>query len=288
MARANNKARLLASVQNLTPTVAGQLADLLESIAGATGAEDIGEIETSVRSSRRKARAEAAAAEKPARRSRRAKAEAEDEKPTRRRRGAAKAEADEKPARRTRKPKVEIELLADDVTVDDLFEILENFEGEPVAGTMRDLKPLVEAYGVDAKEFLADIDGTAKEKAEELGMLLAGLKALEAQIVATLKDNGEAMDEIIEELDLELRETARPGTVAKAIIVAMHEDAAEAEDEDGEDEAEDEVEEVAPRRRRRAKAEDEDEKPARKSRRAKAKAADEDEDELDDLDDLDD
>ena len=290
MARVNHKARLLAAAATLPSASAGILADLIESMVVNTNGEEISELETAVRSSRRKAKAEVAD-EKPARRSRRsAKAEVE-EKPARKSRRAKAEVADEKPARRTRKPKAEV--LPEDVTVDDLFEILDSFEGEPVAGTLRDLKPLVEAYGVDVKAFLAELDGTAKEKAVELGMMLAALQSLEAQIKASIAEDDDAMAEIIEELDLELRENARASTIAKAIIVAMHEEVEEGDDEDegeddadDEDNADDEEEEVAPRRRRRAKAEVE-EKPARKSRRA-AKAKDEDEDDLEDLDDLDD
>ena len=284
MARISNKTRLLSAVSSLPNATAGQLADFLESVVAATGAEDIGEIETSVRSSRRKAKAEVA--EKPARRTRRAKAEPEDEKPARRTRRAkaeVEDEGDEKPARRTRKPKAEA--LPEDVTVDDLYDILEKFEGEPLAGTLRDLKPEAEAYGLDVKAFLAEFEGTAKEKAEELGMFVAACKALEASIVASLKEDEDAMSEIIEELELDLSERARAGTIAKAIVVALHDEAEDGED-DSDDEEEEEEEEVAPRRSRRAKAEVA-EKPARRSRRAKAEVEDEDDD-LSDLDDLND
>ena len=289
MARVNHKARLIASTANLSSAVAGQLADLIESMTAMGSAEEISEMETAVRSSRRKAKAEAA--EKPARKTRRAKAveEDEDEKPARRTRRAAKAEVAEKPARRTRRAKAET--LPEDVTVDQLFDILEEFEGEPVEGTLRDLKPIAESYGLDTKAFLADLEGTPKEKAAELGMFIAACKAIEAQIVATLKADDAAMDEILEELGLDV--TGRASKIAKAIVVALNTEAEEGddedEDEDGDDadadeEDEDEDEKPARRTRRAAKAE---EKPARSSRR-KPKMVDEDEADEDDLDDLDD
>lgn len=289
--RATVLANISSLLSNLSPAAQANTLAFLQSVAVGNENEDIGEIEVSTRAARRKARAAAKAeAAKPARGTRSTRKAAEDEKPVRKTRTARKAadEEDEAPVRRARKPKVEA--FDGEVTVDDLYDVLDNFEGEPVEGTIRELKPLLEALGADVAgiyEAAEEESGeklTSKEKAVELGVHLAAMQALSAKIVATLKEDEEAFDDIIEELDLELSETARPGTIAKAIIEAINaetgdEDEDEGDDEDDADEEEEE-EEVAPRRKRSAAKVAE--KPARGSKRKSAK------DDLEDLDALDD
>ena len=296
--RSNASARITSLLASLSPAGIAAVAAVAEQLAVANANEDIGDVEHSTRAERRKARAaaKAKAEAKPARgtrTSRRAKDE-DDEKPTRATRRGSKAaeDEDEKPARRPRRAKVEA--FDGDVTVDDLYDVLDNFEGEPVAGGVRELKPMAEAYGIDVAALYEAAEAEAggklstADKANELGVIIAACKHLEAKIVSTLKEDAEAMDEIIEELELEFSERASDAKVAKGIIEAINagddaadEDEDDADDEDGEDD-EDEEEEVAPRRRRSARAEKE-EKPARSSRRSRKN-----DDDLSDLDDLDD
>jgi hypothetical protein len=305
MARVNHKARLVVLANSLSPSVAGHLADFLETMAVNAANEEIAEIDMSTRAGRRRAKAEAAAAETaaPARKRRAPKAEVEEAPPARRTR-KPKAEVAEAAPAKVRTPRApKAEPLEEDVTVDDLYDILDNFEGDPILGGLRELKPQAEAYGFDIEALLASAEEesgeklSTKEKAEELGIAIAASIALEKQIVATLKIDESAMDDIIEDLELDISEKARAPAIAKAIVIALN-DAGDDEDEEDadegdEDEDEDEVEEVAPRRRR-AKAEVEEVAPARKRRSApeaeaparkrRAKA----EDDLSDLDDLDD
>ena len=201
-------------------------------------------------------------------------------------------EEDEAPAkpRRARLPRVEP--FEDDVTVDDLIEELENFEGEPTEGGLRELKPLAEELGIDVKELIAQVEEaenvklTAKERAEEVGMCIASSNNLLAKIVATLKEDEGAMDDIIEELALELSERARPAAIAKAIVIELNNAADDADGEDdGAEDEDDDIEDEKPARRKRApkaEAEDEldDDKPVRRKRRAAKEDAD-----LDELDD---
>lgn len=294
MARRSNIQKLMDLATNLSKPAQAAIISVMENMAAGNAAEDIGDLENSTRASRRRTRAEKEDA-KPARRtSRRSREDEEDDKPARRARRSAKAEADDEPEAKPRRARrVKAEPFDGDIVVDDLFDEMDNFEGEPIDGTIRDLKPLVEEYGVDVKALYEAAEEEAggklssSEKATEIGVILAACQHLEAKIVATLKEDPEAMDDIIEELGLELSERARDKTIAKAIIEAINAEVGEDEGEDDEPEADDEPEEK-PRRGRRAKAEaedeDDDDKPARSSRRSKRRS----DDDLSDLDDLDD
>ena len=283
MARRSNIKKITDLYSGLAKPAQEAIMGVLEQMAISQADEDISDIDTSTRSEKRRARSAAKEDAKPARRSR--KSADADEKPTRGRRAKAEAEddAEDKP-KRTRR--VKVAAFEGEVTVDDLFDELDNFEGEPVEGTIRDLKPQVEEYGVDIKalyEMAEEAAGeklSSSDKATELGVMLAACQHLEAKIIATLKEDEDAMEDVIEELDLELSERARGKTIAKAILVAINSDDGEDEPEEDEDDADEK-----PTRGRRAKAEaEDDERPARSSRRKSRKS---DDDDLSDLDDLD-
>lgn len=309
MARTPNHKRILSGlVRDMSSTAAAGLATFLTEALANADADDISDVDSGTTTRKRRAKAapakaapvkrrrraaeEEEAPAKPARRKRAAAAveEDEDEAPAPRKRRASTKAAEPAPAKRVRRPKVEG--FDAEVTDDDVSAFIDEFETENLpAGGVRELTAALAKYNM--VDQLANIEGTRKERAEEMGQLLVLAQTLEAKFKATDED---ALATLAEELDID--PDLPLAKLVKELTIAYLGDEAEDDEDDAEDEEdgddeeededeaddeEDEEEEPAPRKRRAAKP-----APAKSKRRAKAEP-EEDEDEADDdLDDLDD
>lgn len=253
MARISNKDRVLNLVDGLSTTALGTVATLLESIINLQSSEDLSDLETAtVSASRRKndksEKSGKTASKKKVGRPRKTD-EDEDEKPARRKRRAAKAEEPEDD---------EIEPFDGTPTVEDCFDFLDDFEGEPVEGGVRELSARVKELGGDPKE-ISDADKRA-DRAADFGMFIAACDALAEKLA--LHDDDD-IEELAEELDVE--PSKRKKTTIKSIIVALNsmeddDNGGDEEDDNGNDDEDedDEDEKPAKRRGRKSKNEDDD------------------------------
>lgn len=246
----NGAARISALVAELDSAAQTALADFLEGAVNRQNAESLDDLADDVKPRRsRKAKVE-----KPTRRSRKAADEDDDEdeddgdeddladlddeddKPKRRTR-KSKATA-EKPARRSRKaaePDDEDDgddgddVTLDEATYDAIVTFMSEGSFEPVAGGVRELKPLVESWGGDFAELVSG-GADRREKAELAGTFIAANKAALAILKKMDEDDINALAE-----ELGVDEGRNVAATAKAILIAIN----SGEGADGDDEDED-------------------------------------------------
>lgn len=263
---------LIALVRGMSDTAAMALLPMATLAAATADADDISDVETGSSAGARKRTTKAAPAAKPTTRRRAKPAADEDDEPvakTRTRR-AAKPEADE-PAAKTRTRRTKVEGFPADTTENDLHDFIEDFEVETLPeGGIRELTAALKKYEIP----LDLIEGTRKERTEEMGTVLALAQTLEARLKKTDEDT---LGELAEELDIDGADEMTVAKLALALTVELLGESDEDEDEDdAEDEDEDEDEAPAPKTRRAKPAAE----PAPRRRRAKP-AAEEPEDEDD-------
>ena len=287
MARISNRDRVLDIVDSMSKKLQGEVANLLESIIDLQASEDLSDLEDATASSSRRNKAD-----------KKSKKKVKDEKPAKRGR-KKKDEDDEDEAPKKRKSKKsKPEPFDGTPTLDDCYDFLSEFEGEPVEGGIRELKPEVKKLGGDPDLLTEGIESRS-ERSEELGMFIAANNALAAKL--KLHD-AEDVGELAEELGIDVDKVKTKGKQIAAILVALNSDEEpddDEEDEDDEDEIEeeddeDEEEDEAPKKRKSKKSKSKKEKSSKgKKRRSKKDEEDEedeedDDDGLDDIDDIDD
>lgn len=274
MARISNRDRVLDIVDGMNKKLQGSVATLLETIVELSASEDLSDLEEStVSSSRRdKARKGKKTEKVKSRRGRKPKVDEDDADEAPKKRGrSAKADKAEKKSKRS-KP----EPFDGTPTLDDCYDFLSEFEGEPVEGGIRELKPEVKKLGGNP-DVLTEGAETRAEKAEELGMFLAANKALMAKL--KLHDEGD-ISELAEELGIDTDKVKSKNKQITAILVALNSDEEPEDDEDDEDEDE------APKRKSK-KSKSKKEKPAKSKKKSRKDDDEDEEDEEDDEDDED-
>jgi hypothetical protein len=299
MARNSNKTRIATALAALSGSTAlGPIATILENFVVMKAGENIADLEdATVSASKRKAKTSKKSKdeddEKPARKTKKraSKDDDEDDKPARKtRKSKAKDEDDEDEDKPKRTRKVRATPFDEAPTMDDIYDFLENFEGEPVEGGIRELKPLVVEVGGDV-DALTDGAETRSEKAEELGMFLAAHNAVRAKL---MKHDAEDLEELLEELDLEAGRSKAKSV--DAILQAIHEgddedDADDGDDDDADDGDEDDADEKPARKKKSKKSkkdEDDDDEPKKRKKSKKSKKSKDEDDGDDDGDDSDD
>lgn len=164
--------------------------------------------------------------------------EDEDEKPARAKRGS-KTSAKPAPKRGARKAaepdedeEDEDEVTLDEATYDNVITFMSEGSFDPVAGGVRELKPIVESWGGDFAELVAD-GADRREKAELAGTFIAACTAAAKELK---KFSDEDINELAEEVGAE--EGRNKTATIKAILIAINsgEGAEDAEDDEEEDE----------------------------------------------------